>query len=275
MIFSSQIFCTSSTLGTPASTGAASPRPSGRFFLNSGRFFLELVTKLEMEMEMVIEVNTQRKIALVTDSRGGFLQHFLNLYNDNPYITYTTFVFKGRRIEELWLQAKQKLLSGEFYHVYIWGGICNLTSPYFWNGTRSFWPLKHVDDLAHDLIHAINLIANEVNFLDLKGRISFLPETGANLITYNSVCWPQPWMQQCQRDLNINVLYLRDSFKEVNSRMGCSTPWTFDVIFGRNKRGMQYPKYDKLYDGLHPAPRTSAEISRKIIKDANAAVSHG
>lgn len=223
----------------------------------------------ESAPELSWSVAMVRKIAVITDSRGGFFQHFFNSSNDNPNVTFTTFVLKGRRIEELWIQTKARIFSDLFDHVYIWGGICNLTSPYFHNNTRTFWPLKHPDDLTYDLIHSIRVIVDEILHLGLRGRITFLPETGINLTTYNQIEWPQHWMVQCQHELNMNILFLHNEFKAANTKIGCTTPWTFDTVYGRNRHGMLYPKFAKLYDGLHPTPSTAADMVRKIMKDAN------
>lgn len=209
------------------------------------------------------------KVAIVADSRGGFLQYFLNLHNENQHVTYTTSVYKGRRIEELWHQARARLSSGECDHVYMLGGICNLTSAYFYNGIRTFWPLKNVEDLTYDLIHTTNIVANEALFLGYRGKLTFLPETGADLLAYNHVEHQAQWMIQCQTDLNNNIFFLYEGIKNINSRLGCITPWSFDCIYGRNRHGFLYPKFNKLYDGLHPTPSTAADMARKIIKDVN------
>lgn len=223
--------------------------------------FIILVVLLQLDMTF--------KVAIIADSRGGFFQHFLNLHNDNVNVTYTTLVFSGRRLEELWLQARAKLNAKEFNHVYVLGGICNLTSPYFHNGLRSFWPFKNVEDLAYDLIQLLKVITNEALFLGHQGRLTFLPEIGADLLEYNRVEYPMPWMTKCQVDLNYNIFFLLDEFKSANVRLSCSTTWTFDCVYGRNRHGMFYPKYSRLYDGLHPAPNTAADMVRKIIKDVN------
>lgn len=156
------------------------------------------------------------KIALICDSRGGFLQYFLDLGNVNSNISYTVLTRKGRRLEELWLQAKPRLLCNEFDHVLLWGGICNITSPYFYQGVRYFWPQKNITDLSFDLIFVMESIANEVSFLGLNGRVTILPETGANLLMYNQVNSPLPWMRQCQADLNSNIPFLLEACKRIN-----------------------------------------------------------
>lgn len=143
------------------------------------------------------------RIGIFCDSRGGFFQYFLNSYNASPNMQYTVFTCKGRRFEELWLQAKHRLLQCEFEHVIIWGGICNITSPYFYEGRRFFWPLKQVSDLAYDLIFAYETVAHEVNYLGLNGRVTIMPETGGDLIVYNQIITPSPWMQSINRSMSI------------------------------------------------------------------------
>lgn len=209
------------------------------------------------------------KIALFCDSRGGFLQFFLDMGNVNSNIEYTVFTRKGRKLEELWLQAKPCLLSKEFDHVLLWGGICNITSPYFHQGVRYFWPQKNITDLSYDLIFVMDSIANEVIHLGLLGRVTLLPETGANLLMYNQVHSPLPWMIQCQADLNSNVPFLLEACKRVNARMNGSTPWTFDIIYNRSKTGEFYIRQGKLYDGLHPTPTAARDMSKKIMNNLN------
>lgn len=210
--------------------------------------------------------NMPRRINIVADSRGGFLQFFLDRHNDNRNVTYSSKILKGRKLEELWLQAKDMLVVGKTDHVYIWGGICNLTSPYYAFGQRSFWPLKSVEELTYDLIHTLNIIVGEIIFLGLDGKVSFMPETGINLLAYNRVEWPARWMLQCQHDMSVNIPFLYTAYKNANFRLGCTTPWIMDSVYGRNKHGLMYPKFSKLYDGLHPSPPTAADI-----KDVNRA----
>lgn len=244
------------------------------YFLNLSRIsgegtvcvFLLLLTNSHL---LLPGLDMPFKVIIITDSRGGFLQHFLNHFNENQNVSYTTLVLKGRRVEELWLQARTKLNSKEYDHVYVLGGICNLTSAYFYNRIRSFWPLRNMEDLAYDLIHSLNIIANEALFLGHWAKLTFLPETGADLMVYNNVEYPAHWMLQCQVGLNINIFHLYEATKNINSRLGCTTPWTFDCIYGRNRHGNFYLKFSKLCDGLHPTPGTAADMARKIIKDVN------
>lgn len=205
------------------------------------------------------------RINIVADSRGGFLQFFLDRHNDNPNVIYSTKTLKGRKLEELWLQAKDMLIARETDHVYIWGGICNLTSPYYAFGRRSLWLLKSVEELTYDLIHILNTIVSEITFLGLDGKVTFMPETGINLLAYNQVEWPADWMLQCQHDMAVNIPFLYAAFKNANFRLGCTSPWIMDTVYGRNKQGLMYPKFSKIYDGLHPSPSTAADMAKKII----------
>lgn len=206
------------------------------------------------------------RIGMFCDSRGGFFQHFFNSNNPNPSVHYTVFTCKGRRFEELWLLAKQKLLALELDYAFIWGGICNITTPSFHGGRKYFWPMRQVTDLAYDLIFAYESVANEVIYLGLHGRVILVPETGRDLIVYNHIASPLPWMHQCQADLNFNIYYLLMACKHSNRRMGSLTPWSLDVIYGRTKSGTLYPRHNRLYDGLHPTPYAAGEMVRKIIK---------
>lgn len=173
---------------------------------------------------LLLRLNLPFKVAIIADSRGGFLQHFFNRFNKNQNVSYTTLVFKGRRVEELWLQARAKLNSKECDHVYVLGGICNLTSAYFYNGIRSFWPLRSMEDLTDYLIHSLTIIANEALYIGHWSKLTFLPETGADLLVYNHVDNPAHWMLQCQADLNANILFLYEAIKNINKRLGGIPP---------------------------------------------------
>lgn len=214
------------------------------------------------------------RVAIISDSRGGFLQHFFVMNNRNMNVRYRTFVHKGRGLRILWLIAMAKLESGEFDRVYIMGGICDITSPVYHNNIRSFWPRKHINELAIDLVDILVAITNETLLRGNAGRVVFLPELGADLITYNQIDVPQPWMIECQNDLRANLSFLFNSFKYANYRLGVNTPWLIDVIFGRTKKGELYPRYELMYDGLHPAPMTAGKYAKQIMKDVNEFLNH-
>lgn len=209
------------------------------------------------------------KVAIVSDSRGGFLQHFFVMNNSNANTTYRTFVHKGRGLRILWLIAMTKIESGEFDRVYIMGGICDITSPVYHNNIRYFWPCKHINDLSVDLVNSLNDLTNETLIRGKHGKVVFLPELGADLVRYNQIDFPLPWMFNCQNDLRANLSYLFNSFKYANFRLGVNTPWMIDVIFGRTKKGELYPRYDLMYDGMHPAPQTAQKYAKQIMKDVN------
>lgn len=209
------------------------------------------------------------KIAIIADSRGGFLQHFFVRNNVNNGITYRTFILKGRKIEDLWSVAITKLETGNFDRVYILGGICNITSPYYDNNIRYFWPLRSVRDLIDELCQIIGRLTNDTLHLGKYGKLVFLPEVGADLIMYNNIEFPQPWMLQAQYNLRRYLPRLHDAVRNANHHLGAQTPWDVDTVFGRTKKGELYPKYELLYDGLHPSPPVAGKIAKQIMKDAN------
>lgn len=194
--------------------------------------------------------------------------------NHNNGITYRTFLLKGRKLEDLWSVTITKLETGGFDRVYILGGICNITSPYYENNIRYFWPLKSVRDLIDDLCQVIGRLTNNTLHLGKYSKLVFLPEVGADLIAYNNVEFAQPWMLQCQYNLRLYLPRLHDAFKNANYLIGARTPWVVDAVFGRTKKGELYPKYETLYDGLHPSPPAAEKIARQIMKDANEFVGH-
>lgn len=205
------------------------------------------------------------KVALISDSRGGFLQHFFICNNNNNQVTYRSFIFKGRKIEDLWSVAMTKLETGNFDRVYLLGGICNITSPHYVGNTRYFWPDKSIQELIVDLCSVIMRLTNDALHLGKYSKLVFLPEIGADLITYNNIDFPQPWMLQCQHNLRLHLPW----FKYANHLLGARTPWIIDAVFGRTKKGDLYPKYELLYDGLHPSPPIANKIARQIMKDVN------
>lgn len=209
------------------------------------------------------------KVAIISDSRGGFLQHFFIMNNTNANVIYRTFIHKGRGLQILWLFAMAKIESGEFDRVYIMGGICDITSPIYCNNTRYFWPLGQLNDLINSLVNSLVEITQETLSRKLYGKVVFLPELGADLIAYNQIQNPMPWMLACQDDLRANLSFLFNSFKYANYCLGARTPWLIDVIFGRTKKGELYPRYELLYDGLHPTPQTAQKYAKQIMKDVN------
>lgn len=76
-------------------------------------------------------------------------------------------------------------------------------------------------------------------------------------------------MLNCQNDLRANLSFLFNSFKYANFQLGVRTPWLIDVVFGRSKKGELYPRYEMMYDGMHPAPRTAEKYAKQIMKDVN------
>lgn len=149
------------------------------------------------------------------------------------------------------------------------GGICDITSPVYYNNIRYFWPRKHINELSADLANTLVAITNETLLHGNSGKVVFFPELGADLVTYNQIDFPQPWMFECQNDLCAYLSFLFNSFKYANYRLGVYTPWLIDVIFGRSKKGELYPRYELMYDGLHPAQMTAEKYAKQIMKDVN------
>lgn len=147
--------------------------------------------------------------------------------------------------------------------------IFNITSPYYKQNIRYFWPHKSIRDLIDDLCQLIAKLTNDALHLGKYSRLVFLPEIGADLITYNNIEFPQSWMLQCQHNLRLYLPYLPDALKNANHQLGARTPWIIDMVYGRTKKGELYPKYEQLYDGLHPSPPVAEKIARQIMKDVN------
>lgn len=65
--------------------------------------------------------------------RGGFFQYFFDRLNNNVNVTYSVVIFKGRKLEELWLQAKAKICAGECDHVYVNACVDQVSFTYIWS----------------------------------------------------------------------------------------------------------------------------------------------
>lgn len=145
-------------------------------------------------------------IFIVADLRGSFLQPYLDQFNQWPNVTYEVKIYKGRGIRELWRHARELLLHNVADFVYIFVGICNLTSKFKVNGRREFWIGKRPRDKILDLSSLINSIGDEALRLNLYAKIAFLQEIGCDLLRYNQIAVPALWMLQQESDLDEDLL---------------------------------------------------------------------
>lgn len=210
-------------------------------------------------------------IYIVADSRGAFLQRYLDYHNSWPNVRYTVEVYKGRGILQLWARARKLLLTDKANFVYLFGGICDLTSLYVIRGQRKFWIKKRPRDQLFDLQLKFNSISEEARRLDLYGKLSFFQEMGCDLLKYNRVVRPQLWMIQQQKDMDEWLPMLQKAIKELNYKLGVQTPWVLDCIYKHTNDRRFYPRYFLLHDGLHPTQEVASKIAFQVNKDVGEA----
>lgn len=141
-------------------------------------------------------------IYVVADSRGSRLQAFLEHLNTWPNFAYYVLVMRGKKVRVLWEAARSLLCSGRADFVYIYEGICNLTTPLYTRKGKQFWMAKRPRELICDLILSLNGIHNEAMSLNLYAKFTFLQELGRDLVRYNRIRRPTLWMVQQQMELD-------------------------------------------------------------------------
>lgn len=212
-------------------------------------------------------VNMAFRVHLVCDSRGALLQQHFDMLNEWDSVLYHTTVLKGKKLLQLWTVGKELLLTDRADKIYLFGGICNLTAPFYSGNRRFFWPPKRRNFLATELAQIHISIYEEARDNGLLGKIAILPEFGADLIRYNDIDQPNSWMCRAQKELDENLPLLHATTKDVNKHLGSLTPWTLDAIYRCTKKGIRYPKYSLLSDGLHPSDEVAKRIVMQILKD--------
>lgn len=210
-------------------------------------------------------------ICIVADSRGARLQPYLNRFNTWHNISYSVIVLRGRKIAGLWETTRSLLLNKEADFVYVYGGICDLTSPFYTREGRKFWMAKQPREMICDLILAMNEICDEAINLNLYDKLAFIQEMGCDLIRYNRVRRPAKWMIQQQNEFDQWLPALHRSTKDINYNLGVRTPWVLDSIYKHDHRRRFYPRYNLLADGLHPTSEIASRIAEQIIKDVSEA----
>lgn len=210
-------------------------------------------------------------ICVVADSRGSRLQDHLNYLNTWPNVSFSVLTMRGKRIQVLWEMTRSLLCNGEADFVYIYGGICDLTSPTYTRGGRQFWVNKRPREAICNLILALNEIYDEAMGLNLFAKFAFMQELGCDLVRYNRIKRPTLWMIQQQTELDLWLPALHRATKDINFSMGVRTPWTLDSIYKHDHRRRFHPRYHLLADGLHPTPEVTSRIAEQLIKDVNEA----
>lgn len=210
-------------------------------------------------------------IYVVADSRGARLQSHLNRLNSWCNVSFYVRVMKGKKISVLWEESRSLLLSGRADFVYMYGGICDLTSPLHTREGRKYWMIKRPRELVCDLILSMNGICDEAIGLNLSAKFAFLQEMGCDLIRYNRERRPKTWMLQQQNEFDQWLPALHRATKDMNYSLGVRTPWTLDCIYKHDHQRRFYPRYNLLFDGLHPTPEVTNRIAEQLVKDVSEA----
>lgn len=211
------------------------------------------------------------KVLLITDSRGNFLQGYLNNHNrDHNAISYQVEVHKGSRIGRLWRFAHQYCLKNSYDLIYILGGICDVTAKQYIEGRKVYWPPGHHGLLGMILVNEINRITDEYLMMQPHPltKLCIVPEVGGDFIKYNFAPLTEENIGK-QPAIELSMANLRDAAKLANRCMNVTTPWIIDTVYCRNKRGNLVPKYHRLDDGIHPSPRTAEKAAITYIKHAH------
>lgn len=210
-------------------------------------------------------------IYIIADSRGAFLQHFLDSLNIWPNVNFTVEVYKGSGILQLWARARHLLLSEEANFIYLFGGICDLTTKFNMRGRREFWIRKRPRDQIYDQVLLVNNICEEAVKLCFYGKLAFFQEIGCDLLKYNRVTHPRKWMLDQQADLDEWLPLLHREVKDINYKLGVRTPWILDSIYRHTNGRRFYPRYYMMHDGLHPTRDVACKIAEQVIKDVSEA----
>lgn len=121
----------------------------------------------------------KRNILLITDSRGRFLQGYLNHHNRNFHmINYTVEVHSGSKLGRVWRLTKQHIEEKKYDLIYLLGGICDITHKQYVKGNKIFWPNMAQGQIGSELIEEYTQIVAEFNGLESKNetKICLIPK---------------------------------------------------------------------------------------------------
>lgn len=201
----------------------------------------------------------KRNILLMTDSRGRFLQGYLNHHNRNFHvINYTVEVHSGSKLNRLWRLTRQHIEENNYDLIYLLGGICDITHKQYVGNNKVFWPLMNQGQIGSELIEEYTHIVTEFNGLENKNmtKICLFPEVGGDFIRYNMASQTNDNLVK-QAAIELSLPSIQRAARSANQQMEIPTPWIIDTIFRRNKRGELVPEYHRLIDGVHPTQRTA------------------
>lgn len=224
-----------------------------------------------MAGSMYTTISGKRNILLITDSRGRFLQGYLNHHNRNfLMVNYTVEVHSGSKLNRLWRLTKQRIQENNFDLIYLLGGICDITHKQYVRGNKVYWPNMDQGQIGSELIDEYVRIVTEFNGLKNKNntKICLIPEVGGDFIRYNNASPTNDNLVK-QSAIELSLPTIQKAAKNANQQLEMPTPWIIDTIFRRNKRGELVPEYQRLEDGIHPTQRAAERAAIAYIKHAH------
>lgn len=210
---------------------------------------------------------------MVADSRGTKLGPYLEMHSDQ-HLSFNLRVKRGGDLLNLWSIAEQEIIDGNADMIFLYGGVCNITD-LFYNvqGRRMAWPPANMPKRFNDICSIMETITEEFKKKHHGKFLSFVPEAGLNLITYNRI--PEPVQRQytkVQEDLERLLPSLHIKARYLNDLLGSATAWSLDAT--HSKRGPHMtPVYTRLPDGLHPDDNVAKKIANAICKAARKTIS--
>lgn len=214
-------------------------------------------------------------VCVVSDSRGAKLQAHLNLIHDDRR-EFKVIVKRGADLTKLWSLAEKELVSPETAMVFIYGGVCNLTDIFHnIHGQRMAWPPPNIIQRVNDICSTMENIVEKFKALGTNKYLSFIPEAGLNLITYNRI--PEPVRRkylETQEKLESLLPEIQTKARYLNDQMNSATAWSLDATHTKRGRHM-IPIYSRLPDGLHPDEKVAKKIAIAIASAAGRSLDLG
>lgn len=193
---------------------------------------------------------TGMRILIISDSRGSWLHREMWPFQSRDW-HYKVVYKKGAGLQKLWEIAEWYLLTTKVDYLILLGGVCDLTDLTYYNGHREAWPPADMDARFDFIYQTLRDIASNFKLMNLPCKLTILPEGGLDLIRYNRIPHPVPWLLLViQAELEDRLELLQAYTRLINSHMGSSTPWSLDLT-PAYRNGKLRPVYDRTSDGLH------------------------
>lgn len=183
---------------------------------------------------------------------------------------FKVIVKRGAGLDRLWSETEKELRINRPDIVFIYGGVCDLTDLHYdTHGKRSVFLPKDMEARIISICDKHEDIASKFTKIESNSQLSFVMESGLDLIVYNGIKQPIPreWLEEQER-LERFLPSLQDKARMLNSGLRSQTAWTLDATHAR--RGLLLsPVYSRLPDGLHPNEAVSRKLVKALRKAAN------